>query len=329
MENFSTYINNSQRFLAISFTVPFITISLDMARKASAALSPPVEGFTGEEEITLLDLQKCIVRDRQNFQDGLPQYNGGLAVAPVFTLSVDNAEVLAASLMMTGVINLSSKKRKLSVYANTSIPDLFITFKSILASRFTFENSPISNLLDSEHVAFTISLQDGSEISPEELSELGALDFSLKAFVVPISGNSCYVSVSVFPGNVSSIDAAHTPRHEDPRFPGLHLYKQTDVPLGARAEHITTKQYSAPIFPVLVTSSSIHDPGSRNGPSRETLLYSIYSIMSRTTIPVCAREHASLKTKYEAIPETGALPSNKVTFRWPTAKRPDVNQGKT
>ena len=134
MENFLTYINNSQRFLAISFTVPFITISLDMARKASAALSPPVEGFTGEEEITLLDLQKCIVRDRQNFQDGLPQYNGGLAVAPVFTLSVDNAEVLAASLMMTGVINLSSKKRKLSVYANTSIPDLFITFKSLVSN---------------------------------------------------------------------------------------------------------------------------------------------------------------------------------------------------
>ena len=229
--------------------------------------------------------------------------------------------------MMTGTLHLSEKRRRLSAFTNSKRMDLFIAFNNIKATCFTFEDSTTSLMLDADYVSFTISNGNGSEVSAEKREYLGALEFCLKAFIIPASGSTCTVSISVFPGNLISLDAAHSPRHLDPSFPGIHLLKIVEVPLGVKAEHLTTKKYGAPIFPVLVTGSSIHETGSRNGPPREVLLYCIYSIMSRCTVPVCAREQASLLKKYEDMPTTGALPKNTQSFKWPTAEGPAENPG--
>ena len=63
--------------------------------------------------------------------------------------------------MMTGMLHLSEKKRRLSAFTNSERMDLFIDFNNIDASCFTFEDSTTFLMLDAEHVPFTISNGDG------------------------------------------------------------------------------------------------------------------------------------------------------------------------
>jgi len=248
-------------------------------------------------------------------------------VSPVATLSTDNREVLQSNLMMTGMLHLSEKKRRLSVFTNSERMDLFLAFNNIDASCFTFKASTTSLMLDAEQVPFTISNGDGSEVSIEERESLGALDFCLRAFVVPASGTTCTLSISMFPGNLFSIDAAHSPRYLDPRFPGIHLFKVTEVSLGVKAVHLTAKKYGAPIFPVLVTGSSIYEAGSRKRPTESgPPQLHLFNYVQMHSPGVCSGTREPLE-EIRGHAHSWSPAQEHPSFKWPTAERPAVNQG--
>ena len=274
------------------------------------------DGFNRETELTNDMIQKLIVKSygdaaRSLIKDwkGNPVMILGAQLAPD-NKTLDNVEpVLAGTLF----------RKTARKYVSTkfwNFPDkTHLVLQPIDLTLFRFDDSMDSGYVDSSEVSFSFQYEDGSEVPEATLADQGFAGFSLKVFLIPVSGMSAKMKLVLFPAKKSVLKDDHA-YSNDARFPGLTV-TSVEVQIGVNYSVVSDKALGTTIVPCLMSQKQYDS--SCEVPSTEHVIACVSSLMRTAVVPETVKSHKELWQRWGEIAKDGPtkLQTMAREFVWP------------
>ena len=197
---------------------------------------------------------------------------------------------------------------------------IYLKLQPINLRQFVFTDSLVSNVVDSQNIAYSFVDKDGQEVEANVLANQGFKGFCVKIYVTPTSAYEAKVRLVLFPVPKADLEAEQPMQH-DPRFTGL-LVTSTDVDIGIRYTEILDDSFGSPICPAVL--SDIQKQDMKEIPPTGEFLSKIASMLRAAAIPETKQGHESMWERWAEIKQDGPnkLIRMAVSPIWPAYEYP-------
>ena len=186
--------------------------------------------FNGKDQLVFEDIQDWIV---PGFGEGSKQqldemdWEGDAIVSVGLFLSTDNRKITSGKIYTHGELMRSNKDFRAQRLFEKADKDLRIYYQIEDFATFKFNNGTlIGDMVDcmelAWHVEKKVTGAANTVVAPSDYVDHGIGNFSIRPFIVPLSGKKAKTTIVCFPLTSAELQSEH-PLSRNPSFPGLEL----------------------------------------------------------------------------------------------------------
>ena len=306
----------------------------DRPRRKKKSRTDPTEikskFFNHEDDLTEEDLDNLRADSiGEAFDLFVPNWRGKLIGFLALIVKPDNSGLEDAQLVLKG--DMFSDNPKLlgaSKFFEVNSP-LQLVIESLDCAKFVFNNSMVSDYLDSSQVQFQFRKDRNSPaISAAEALAAGFRGFTVRAFVQPTAEARLKISVSLYPSSLTEL-LDQNPLAATPYFPGISLGFLT-FPFAPKCREIFAEgSYGLPVFPALISESPFMTGAPH--PSTSQIITAVAAVLRNVHIPNSSLTRANLLPIWETLKTSGelGLKITKPDLVWPKPQNDESeNEGR-
>ena len=256
----------------------------------------------------------------------VPNWRGKLIGFLALVLKPDNSGVEDAQLVLKG--NMFADSPKLlgaSKFFEFNTPLQFV-LESLDCANFVFNNSLVSDYLDSSQIKFHFKKDRTSPaLTAIEALAAGFRGFAVRGFLQPTAEARLKISVSLYPASLVELQEFH-PLSKNPYFPGISLGFLT-FPFAPKCREIFVEgSYGLPVLPALISDSPLM-PGSPH-PSTSQIIAAVAATMRNVHIPTTSLNRGNLMPLWETLKTSGetGLKIAKADLVWPKSQEEGIRE---
>ena len=174
--------------------------------------------FNYREEMSFEDLQTVVIKSYNEAPNLVyKNWNGRPIVFCGLSLTDDNS-----SIENVVPVPLGKLPEKIFPAENFWLlqEKLFVKFEPLDLTKFTFNGSMTSELIDHGDIKYSIINKNGEVVFDEDLKNQGFLGFSLRLFLQPLNVTMAKISVLCYPMSLDRLKKSH-PNYNNKAFPGM------------------------------------------------------------------------------------------------------------
>ena len=283
--------------------------------------------FLGKDPLTVNQAKRFTCKKPEEVSSLVENWDGESPLAvPFIQLSPDNTRVENANLVLEGFI---FEEPKLIAAAKLwEMEESFmLKINKLNLSLFKFSGSLQSAILDHSNIDFTFVKKKGEEIDPASIQEMGWQGFSLRAYLLPISGLVSKLLIVIYP-HPKDVLLELFPQAKNPRFPGISFGEQ-DVDMGIDSTSVLDNNIGTPLLPGIIPGSPLSTITAI--PTAAEIVSRLSKLMRTALNPETRSSRTALLNRYISIEEKGEenLKAGLLDLVWPEPAPVNINSGKT
>ena len=274
------------------------------SRKRKAAPTEiPGDSFGNQADLSLDVLRSLVVSSPADTANLISDWSRGIGCGLVCTLSNDNRRVLSCKPVLLGdLLPLSNSNARKSFAVNgcwPGFPALAIAFSPIDAATFSFNESCVSDWVDSSAVEYDF-LSNNQVLSDQDCEEANIRGFALRIFLVPTTHEYVKLTLTLCPLPLTELTTDH-PLYASPKFPQLKIWSGM-VPFLPTSRSFIATDWGCSFLPAIIPGSPLSD----TYPSGTTLRAALSATLRSATRPEIKANSSTLFPRWTAIQEQGA-----------------------
>lgn len=284
-------------------------------RKASPT-EIPGDAFKKKADLATEILQDLVVDSPADTASLISDWSRGIGCGLAVSLNNDNSKIVSCTPVLMGDLFLPSSSGIRKTFAVNgcwpAFPTLSLAFSPLDGAIFTFNNSMVSELVDSGAVEY--DLIANNEILTDEACDKGNIKgFTLRLYLVPSTHDYVKLTLTICPLPLAELTAVH-PLATNPKFPQIRLWGGM-VPFLPAARSILAADWGCPFLPSLIPGGPVSDVF----PSSSMLRSAISSTLRSAVRPEIKANSSTLFPRWAALQEHGAasLDSTLPDMIWP------------
>ena len=299
------------------------------AREKPKPVVISADAFYGADELTREHLEEL----RYNSVDGaieglIKTWNGGLVGMLAIELSPDNSRIKDTRFVLAGTVFGTPQKIFTSGRFFDS-PPLKMVVKDFNSQVFTFNNSLVSDLVDSASLDFEFrETNDSAPLTRDQEVAQGITGFTLRAHVHPTSALMAKLIISLYPLPIGTLRDSYilADKHA---FPGVNFLSAAFQLAPGQTDVFAALNWGQPMLPAILSDLSLDE--TVDFPSTADFRAAVGTLLRTTSLPDHKKNPKFLKEAWARTLRKGEafLKSPHLSLIWPLPRAPmSVQEGR-